>query len=166
MTGTGAPSDRPAAVVIACSTRAARGVYEDRTGPILVEALRSWGFEVPDSIVVEDGPPVGAALRAALAGALDLVLTTGGTGITSRDLTPEYTTPLLDRLVPGIAEHLRAVGVANGVASAVLSRGVAGLAGRTLVVNLPGSRGAVRDALDVLGPLLPHVVGQLRDGDH
>lgn len=154
------------AVVITCSTRASTGVYPDRGGPLVVEALRQWGFEVGDPIVVPDGPEVGAALVGALATGPDLVVTTGGTGLSPTDGTPEATRALLDREVPGIAEALRAAGVAKGVPTAMLSRGVAGVAGRTLVVNLPGSTGGVRDALEVLEPVVPHAISQIRGGDH
>jgi molybdenum cofactor synthesis domain-containing protein len=154
------------AVVITCSTRAATGVYPDRGGPLVVEALRQWGFEVGEPIVVPDGPEVGAALVGALATGPDLVVTTGGTGLSPTDGTPEATRALLDREVPGIAEALRAAGVAKGVPTAMLSRGVAGVAGRTLVVNLPGSTGGVRDALEVLEPVVPHAISQIRGGDH
>ncbi|MGL5851273.1 MAG: MogA/MoaB family molybdenum cofactor biosynthesis protein [Phycicoccus sp.] len=154
------------AVVVTCSTRAAAGVYPDRGGALLVETLRGWGCGVADAVVVADGPAVGEALAAALATEPDVVLTTGGTGLTPTDGTPEATAPLLDREVPGLAEAIRAHGVAAGVPTAVLSRGLAGLAGRTLVVNLPGSSGGVRDALAVLAEVLPHAVSQTRGGDH
>lgn len=154
------------AVVVTCSTRAAAGVYPDRGGALLVQTLRGWGADVPDAIVVPDGPAVGEALAAALAGAPDLLVTTGGTGLTPTDGTPEATRPLLDREVPGLAEAVRARGVANGIPTAVLSRGLAGLAGRTLVLNLPGSTGGVRDALAVLAEVLPHALSQARGGDH
>ena len=93
----------PARVVVA-SNRAAAGVYEDTTGPLIVEALRTWGFEVPEPVVVPDGDPVAAALRDAVDGGCRVVLTTGGTGLTPTDRTPEATRPLLDREVPGLAE--------------------------------------------------------------
>lgn len=156
----------PDAVVITCSNRAANGTYADRSGPLLVDALRGWGFECSPPVVVPDGPPVGEALRAAIAAGADVVLTTGGTGLTPTDQTPEQTQPLLTREVPGIAEALRAAGVAKGVPTAILSRGLAGLAGSTLVVNLPGSSGGVRDALAVLEPVLAHAVQQIGGGDH
>ena len=160
-------SDRPlpAAVVVA-SNRAAAGVYADETGPLIVDALRGWGFEVTAPAVVPDGDPVREAIAAAVAEGARVVLTTGGTGLTPTDRTPEATRPLLDREVPGIAEAIRAHGVATGVPTAMLSRGVAGVAGNCLVVNLPGSRGGVKDGLSVLEPVLRHAVEQVVGSDH
>ena len=152
--------------VITASNRAAAGVYDDRGGPVLVEGLRQLGFDVPEPVVVPDGEPVEQALREAVAAGADVVLTTGGTGLTPGDLTPEVTRRVLDREVPGIAEALRAYGIAQGVPASMLSRGLAGVAGRTLVVNLPGSTGGCRDGLAVLSPVLVHAVDQLRGGDH
>lgn len=162
----GADAVGTTAVVITCSTRAATGVYEDRGGPLVVEALQRLGFDVSGPLVVPDGPEVSEALEAAVASGADVVLTTGGTGISPNDGTPEATLAVVDRVVPGVAEALRAAGVAKGVPTAMLSRGVAGVVGRTLVVNLPGSSGGVRDALEVLGPVLAHAVSQIRGGDH
>jgi len=153
-------------VVITCSSRAAAGVYPDRSGPIIVEALRGWGLAVGEVIVVPDGPAVEEALREAVSTGAALVVTTGGTGLTPTDGTPEATRRVVDRLVPGIAETLRATGVQAGIPSAMLSRGVSGLAGRTLVVNLPGSPGAVRDGLAVLEPVVAHAFSQIHGGDH
>lgn len=154
------------AIVVTASTRAATGVYPDRGGALLVATLREWGMRVPEATVVPDGPPLEDALRVALDTAPDLLLTTGGTGLTPTDGTPEATRPLLEREVPGIAEALRAKGVAAGIPTAVLSRGLAGLAGRTLIINLPGSTGGVRDALQVLAEILPHALSQISGGDH
>lgn len=155
----------PAAVVVA-SNRAAAGVYDDATGPLLVEFLTGLGFSCGQAAVVPDGDPVGAAIAAAAAGGARVVLTTGGTGLTPTDLTPEVTRPLLDREVPGIAEAIRAYGVGQGVPTAALSRGLAGVAGDCLVINLPGSRGGVKDAMAVLEPLLVHAVEQVVGSDH
>lgn len=154
------------AKVITCSTRAAVGVYPDRSGPIIVEALRAWGLEVGDVVVVADGPDVEVAIRAAISTGAALVVTTGGTGLTPTDRTPEATEPLLDRLVPGIAEAIRAGGVQAGVSSAILSRGISGVAGQTLVVNLPGSMGGVVNGLAVLEPVVTHALSQIQGGDH
>lgn len=154
------------ALVVTASTRAATGVYPDRGGALLVDTLRQWGLSVPDAHVVPDGPQLQVALQDAVTAAPDLLLTTGGTGLTPTDGTPEATRPLLDREIPGIAEAMRARGVAAGIPTAVLSRGLAGVAGRTLVVNLPGSTGGVRDALEVLAEILPHALSQIGGGDH
>jgi molybdenum cofactor synthesis domain-containing protein len=151
--------------VIVASNRAAAGVYADTSGPLLVEGLRALGFEVPDPVVVPDGEPVAAALRVAIAEGVNVVLTSGGTGITPTDRTPEVTRTVLDYEIPGIAEAIRAYG-RQKVPAAALSRGLAGVAGRTLVVNLPGSSGGAKDGLAVLGPILKHAVDQLAGGDH
>ncbi|MGN0064793.1 MAG: molybdenum cofactor biosynthesis protein B [Nocardioides sp.] len=155
----------PAAVVVS-SNRAAAGVYADTTGPLIVEWLQAHGFAASAVAVVPDGEPVGEAITAAVAAGARVVLTTGGTGLTPTDRTPEVTAALLDREVPGIAEAVRAAGVAAGVPRAMLSRGVAGQVGECLVVNLPGSSGGVRDGLSVLEPVLRHAVEQMVGSDH
>jgi molybdenum cofactor synthesis domain-containing protein len=153
------------ALVVTVSTRAAAGIYPDASGPVLVEGLTALGLAVDGPVVVGDGDDVESALRAAV-GTYDLVLTNGGTGLSPTDLTPEMTRRVLDREAPGIAEAIRSYGVAAGVPTAVFSRGVAGLAGRTLVINLAGSPGAAKDGLAVLGPLLAHLLDQVAGGDH
>jgi molybdenum cofactor synthesis domain-containing protein len=154
------------ALAVTVSNRAAAGVYEDKSGPVLADLLRQAGCDVDGPVVVPDGAPVEAVLQDAILAGYDVVVTTGGTGLTPGDLTPEMTRLVLDREIPGIPEAIRAAGVAAGVPSAVLSRGAAGLAGTTLIVNLPGSTGGVRDGMAVLTGLLEHAVDQVRGGDH
>lgn len=153
------------AVVVVASNRAAAGVYADRTGPVIVNWLCERGYQTPEPVVVPDGSPVRDAVAEAVAAAVDVVLTTGGTGISPTDRTPEATEPLLDRRLPGLADAIRSAGLPK-VPTAVLSRGLAGVAGQTLVVNLPGSTGGVRDGLAVLERVLDHAVEQLHGADH
>lgn len=154
------------ALVVTVSNRAAAGVYEDRGGPIVVAALRELAAEVDGPTVVPDGDPVEAVLRQAVDAGYDVVITTGGTGLSPLDLTPEMTRRVLDLEIPGLADAIRSYGREHGVPTAVLSRGLAGRAGRTLVVNLPGSTGGVRDGMAVLAPVLGHAVDQIAGGDH
>jgi molybdenum cofactor synthesis domain-containing protein len=154
------------ALAVTVSNRAAAGVYEDRSGPVLAGLLAEAGCAVDGPVVVPDGAPVEAALRDAIAAGYDVVVTTGGTGLTPGDLTPEMTRRVLDREIPGIAEAIRAAGVVAGVPAAMLSRGLAGLAGHTLIANLAGSTGGVRDGMAVLAPVLRHAVDQAHGGDH
>lgn len=151
--------------MIVASNRAWAGVYADSSGPILVTGLRQFGFEVGDPVVVPDGDPVGEAIRAAVEDGIDAIITSGGTGITPTDRTPDVTRALLDYEIPGIAEAIRAHS-RDRVPTAVLSRGLAGVVGRTIVINLPGSTGGARDGLAVLRSVLVHAVEQLGGSDH
>jgi molybdenum cofactor synthesis domain-containing protein len=151
--------------VVVASNRASAGVYADTSGPYIAGRLADLGCVIDDPVVVPDGEPVAAALRHALRDGVDVVITSGGTGVSPTDRTPEMTREVVDYEVPGIAEAIRAYGAAT-VPSAILSRGIAGVAGRMLVVNLPGSRGGAKDGMAVLAPILVHTVDQLRGGDH
>ncbi|MDY7527453.1 MULTISPECIES: MogA/MoaB family molybdenum cofactor biosynthesis protein [unclassified Cryobacterium] len=165
---TNTPTDATPRVaqIIVASTRAAAGIYPDRTGPVIDAWLVDRGWTVDALHVVPDGDRVGQVLGAAIAAHCDLVITTGGTGVSPHDETPEQTLPHLDRLIPGLAEELRRRGAAS-TPLALLSRGYVGVArGRTVVVNLPGSTGGVRDGLAVLDDVLPHLIDQLRGRDH
>jgi molybdenum cofactor synthesis domain-containing protein len=152
--------------VITCSTRAAAGQWDDTSGPIIVAGLRDLGIKVAAPVVVADGEPVLDALRAAVTDGVDLVITTGGTGHTPRDLTPEMTKQVIDRESPGLAEAIRTYGVSHGVPTAILSRGIAGIAGTTLIVNAPGSSGGAKDTVAALSPVLLHALDQIAGGDH
>jgi molybdenum cofactor synthesis domain-containing protein len=158
----GDATGRKAGVVIA-STRAAAGVYDDLTGEVIIDWLTEHGFEAFPAMVVPDGEPVGAALRALLTQQPAVIITSGGTGLSPTDLTPEQTRPLLDREIPGIMEGIRQAGISK-TPTAMLSRGHAGAAGQTFIVNLPGSPKGVIDGLFVLDPIIGHLCDQLEGG--
>jgi molybdenum cofactor synthesis domain-containing protein len=155
---------RSARVIIA-STRASAGLYQDRCGPVISEWLVQRGFSLEAPALVGDGGPVGQALRDAIADDVDVVITSGGTGISPSDDTPAQTAAALDYEIPGLADAIRRSGLPK-VPTSVLSRGVCGVAGRTLVVNLPGSPGGVRDGLRVLAEVLDHALDQIAGKDH
>jgi molybdenum cofactor synthesis domain len=154
------------ALAITVSNRASAGIYPDKSGPVLVSLLQEAGCEKVDGpLVIPDGDPVEAALRDGVRDGYDVIVTTGGTGLTPMDLTPEMTRRVIEREIPGIAEAVRQIN-RDKVPTAILSRGVAGVAGGTLIVNLPGSTGGVRDGMAVLTPILRHAVDQIHGGDH
>ncbi len=154
------------AVVVTVSDRSAAGDREDASGPVAVEALRAAGYDCGDALVVPDGAEsVAAALRQAIADGASLVVTTGGTGVAPRDQTPEGSALVIEREVPGIAEELRRLGAAEKPGG-MLSRGLAGVAGGTLIVNLPGSPRAVASGIPVVLSVATHVIDQLAGGDH
>ncbi|GAA1395415.1 MogA/MoaB family molybdenum cofactor biosynthesis protein [Luteococcus peritonei] len=150
--------------MVTASDRAAAGLYEDRSGAFAEAGLKEMGFEV-ERTVVHDGAPVAGAIANAVAADYEVVITTGGTGLSERDLTPEMTRPLLTRELPHLAAEIAQRGVQAGIPTAVLSRGIAGVAQRTVVVNLPGSLGGVRDGMAVLSEVLVHAVSQIRGSD-
>ena len=153
------------ALVVTVSNRASAGIYADKSGPLLVSLLSAAGCAVEGPVVVPDGEAVEAALRDGVSEGYAVIVTTGGTGLTPTDLTPEMTARVITREIPGIAEAIRQAN-RDKVPTSILSRGLAGQAGDTLIVNLPGSSGGVRDGVAVLAPVLQHAVDQIRGGDH
>ncbi|QGU01363.1 Molybdopterin adenylyltransferase [Corynebacterium kalinowskii] len=157
-------------VVITISDRCAQGIREDKSGPLAVERLAEFNVSCPPPIVVTDDiPNIQAAIRAALDDGARFIFTTGGTGVTPRDHTPEATKPFLETELPGIAEQIRAYGLQK-TPLAGLSRALVGISGRgsegALIVNAPGSTGGVKDSIAVVGPLIEHVLSQLVGSDH
>lgn len=152
--------------VVTISDKGSTGEREDVSGPVLADLVQHMGAEVVRQTVVPDERDEIAALLVTFADAmgLDLVLTTGGTGVTPRDVTPEATRTVIDREMPGLAEVLRFEGYRQ-TPLAVISRGVAGIRGRTLIVNLPGNPRAVRQGMETLSPILPHAVQMIRGED-
>jgi molybdenum cofactor synthesis domain-containing protein len=149
------------AAVLTVSDRVSRGAADDASGDLLEELLRADGHDVERRIVPDEADEIAAAIEE-LAASASVVLTTGGTGLAPRDVTPEATRTVLQREAPGIAEALRADSIAK-TPHGLLSRGVAGVVGRSLVVNLPGSTGGCRDGYAVLRPALGHAVSLLAD---
>ena len=154
------------AAIITASARASAGVYEDTSGEILKTGLQTLGYEVFDVVIVpDDVKQISDAISVALAAHVELIVTTGGTGISPTDVTPEATAPHIQKLLPGIPEALRAYS-REKVPTADLSRGLAGTSGSSLVINLPGSPGAVKDGLVIIERLAGHIHEQLRGKDH
>jgi molybdenum cofactor synthesis domain-containing protein len=151
------------AAVLTVSDGVSAGVREDTSGNALAELLASEGFEVERSVVPDDADVIADAIRSLGDSGVSLVLTTGGTGFAPRDVTPEATRDVIDREAPGIAEAIRADALAR-TPHALLSRGIAGIRGATLVVNLPGSTGGCRDGFEVVRPALRHGL-ELAAGD-
>ncbi|BBY87037.1 molybdenum cofactor biosynthesis protein [Mycolicibacterium murale] len=150
------------ALVVVVDDRTAHGDEEDHSGPLVTELLNEAGFVVDGVVVVaSDEVEIRNALNTAVIGGVDLVVSVGGTGVMPRDVTPEATVDILDRELLGISEALRASGLSAGIIDAGMSRGLAGISGSTLVVNLSGSRPAVRDGMATLSPLAAQIIGQL-----
>ncbi len=154
------------AAIITASDRAARGIYQDESGELLSQGLESLGFEIISKEIFPDlVEEISRGIASALKLRVDLILTTGGTGISTTDVTPEATAPYMEKLLPGISESLRAYGRVK-TPFADLSRGLAGVNGKTVIINLPGSPNAVRDGLVILEQILPHLMSQLSGQVH
>lgn len=156
----------PSAAIITASNRASRGIYDDKSGEILCEGLKAIGFDIQSQVVVLDNVSlISAEIAKAIDSRIDLIVTTGGTGISPNDVTPEATAPLLQKLLPGISEALRAYS-REKVPTADLSRALAGISESSLIINLPGSPGGVQDGLVIIKNLAVHAISQLAGEDH
>jgi molybdenum cofactor synthesis domain-containing protein len=154
------------AAVITASNRAFNGVYEDKSGQILLEGLKSLGYQIDTvQVLPDDIEKISAAIKSAIKDSLDLVVTTGGTGVSVFDVTPEATAPLIEKEMPGILEAFRAYS-RDKVPTTDLSRGAAGVTNKTLIINLPGSPGAAKDGLVIIERLASHIHDQLAGHDH
>jgi molybdenum cofactor synthesis domain-containing protein len=154
------------AVVITASNRASAGVYADTSGEVLAAGLAKLGYELKDPVVIPDNiSQIQAAIEMSLASKIDLIVTTGGTGVSPHDVTPEATAPLIKKLLPGISEAFRAHS-RERVPTTDLSRGLAGVTGSSLIINLPGSPGGVKDGLVIIERLAGHVHDQIAGIDH
>ncbi|CAN2172493.1 MoaB Molybdopterin biosynthesis enzymes [Candidatus Nanopelagicaceae bacterium] len=154
------------AVVITASNRAFNGIYEDRSGQILLAGLRELGYEIPQvTLLPDDVSQIATAIKEAISAEVDLVVTTGGTGVSPLDMTPEATEPLVEKKMPGILEALRAY-AREKVPTTDLSRGVAGVTNKTLIINLPGSPGGAKDGLVIIERLASHIHDQIAGHDH
>ena len=154
------------AAVITASNRAFKGVYEDKSGQILLEGLKNLGYQIDSVLVLPDEiEKISSAIKSAIKDGIDLLVTTGGTGVSPFDVTPEATAPLIEKEMPGILEALRAYS-RDKVPTTDLSRGAAGVTNKTLIINLPGSPGAAKDGLVIIERLASHIHDQLAGHDH
>jgi len=156
----------PSAAIITASNRASQGLYEDLSGDILAEGLKKLGFTISSKVIVPDSVShIGDEISKAIDSKIDLIVTTGGTGISPTDVTPEATAPLIQKPLPGINEALRAYS-REKVPTSDLSRGLAGTAEHSIIINLPGSPGGVRDGLVIIERIAMHAISQLAGEDH